>query len=124
MEDSSRFLGGPMNPEWFAGRLKELREQAGLTQQELADKAGLKLGGIRNLEQGRTYPEWPSVLSLCAALGVECGAFCTPPATEDRPGPGRPQKERPEAADAKEKRPRGRPRKETEKPKTKRSKRA
>src|SRR5436309_2336642 len=36
----------------FPGRLRELREAAGLSRQQLADKAGLKLGGVRNLEQG------------------------------------------------------------------------
>jgi transcriptional regulator with XRE-family HTH domain len=81
-----------MKPEWFAGRLKELREERGWTQQELADRAGLKLAGVRNLEQGRTYPEWPSVLLLCVALGVDPGAFTTAPATQDIPGRGRPPK--------------------------------
>jgi transcriptional regulator with XRE-family HTH domain len=99
-----------MRPEWFAGRLRELREAAGLTQQQLADAAGLKLAGIRNLEQGRTFPEWPSVLSLCTALGVGCESFTTPPTAREKPGRGRPAKasanEPPEP-----KRSRGRPKK-------------
>lgn len=102
-----------MKPEWFAGRLRELREGAGLTQQQLADAAGLKLAGIRNLEQGRTYPEWPSVLALCTALGVGCEAFTTEPAEREPPGRGRPAKAIAEPAEPPPpKKPRGRPRKQ------------
>ncbi len=103
-----------MKPEWFAGRLRELREAAGLTQQQLADAAGLKLAGVRNLEQGRTYPEWPSVLALCQALGVGCDAFTTEPARQPPPGRGRPPKATAEPVGQPEpKRSRGRPRKQT-----------
>ena len=41
------------NPDWFAGRLRELREQAGVTQQQLAERAGLTREGIAQLEVGR-----------------------------------------------------------------------
>ena len=34
-------------------QLKQARHQLGLTQQELADKLGVKLAKIRNWEQGR-----------------------------------------------------------------------
>lgn len=71
-----------MNADRFAVRLKELREGAGLTQQKLADDAGLKLGGIRDLEQGRRKPAWETVLALCKALGVDCTAFTQEPASE------------------------------------------
>jgi transcriptional regulator with XRE-family HTH domain len=100
-----------MNPEWFAGRLRELREAAGLTQTQLADKAGMKLGGVQNLEQGRTYPTWPTVLALAEALGVTCEAFTRPPAEREPVGPGRPPKEKDDAEASRPRRPRGRPRK-------------
>jgi len=45
----------------------------------------MKIGGIRNLEQGRTYPEWPSVLTLAKALGVTCEAFTQAPAEREQP---------------------------------------
>lgn len=64
----------------FGGRLRELREQAGLTRQELADRAGLKLGGIRDLEQGVNQPKWGTVVALSQALGVSCEAFLEEPA--------------------------------------------
>ncbi len=81
-----------MKPEWFATRLRELRDQAGLSRQELADKAGLKLGGIRNLEQGVRLPAWDTVLALCQALGVDCSAFTQEPGDLPAAGPGRPRK--------------------------------
>lgn len=82
-----------MTAEWFAGRLKELREQAGLTQQQLADKSGLSKFGISDLEQGRRIPGWDTVLALAAALGVSVEVFAQPPAEEAAPRPrGRPKK--------------------------------
>jgi DNA-binding XRE family transcriptional regulator len=77
--------------EWFAGRLRELREGAGLTRQDLADRSGLAVNGIRDLEQGRRKPTWESVLALCQALAVEPTAFMTPPANR-APSRGRPRK--------------------------------
>jgi transcriptional regulator with XRE-family HTH domain len=59
----------------FAGRLKQLREARGLTQQQLADAAGMNKFGLAKLEQGVTEPYWPTVLRLAAALGVSVAAF-------------------------------------------------
>jgi transcriptional regulator with XRE-family HTH domain len=81
-----------MDASWFAGRLRELREAAGLSRQQIADKSGLKLNGIRDLEQGRRLPSWPTVLAISQALGVDCNAFTTPPAEAPPPTPGRPRK--------------------------------
>jgi transcriptional regulator with XRE-family HTH domain len=81
-----------MNPRWFAGRLKELREASGWTQQQLADAAGLKLGGIRDLEQQRTGPTWETVLALCEALGVSCESFTEEPESDAKQSRGRPRK--------------------------------
>jgi DNA-binding XRE family transcriptional regulator len=94
---------------WFAGRLRELREGAGLTQTELAGKAGLTREGVAQLETGRRKPAWETVLALCEALGCSCEAFTRPPAQRPPAGRGRPRKE-PETTPA-PKQPRGRPRK-------------
>lgn len=59
----------------FAQRLKELREAAGMTQQALADKAGLHRFGLAKLEQGVAEPHWPTVLAIAKALGVTPAAF-------------------------------------------------
>ena len=53
----------------FGARLRRLREAAGLTQEELAQKAGLAARGISDLERGarnRPYPH--TVRSLADAL--------------------------------------------------------
>ncbi len=81
-----------MNPDWFADRLKELREGAGLSQQALADRSGMTREGVAQLETRRRKPSWESVVALCQALGVGCDAFTTPPADRPAPGPGRPRK--------------------------------
>ena len=59
----------------FAERLRELREKAGLTQQQLAEASGLPVGSLRNYEQGQREPYWQVVFKLAAALGVSCEAF-------------------------------------------------
>ena len=40
----------------FGTRLKELREAAGLSQSELAERAGMRKGSIADCEQGRFQP--------------------------------------------------------------------
>lgn len=77
----------------FAVRLRELRTGAGLTQTELAEKAGMHLHGITKLEQGEREPSWATVQALARALGVSCEAFQEAPG-EPSPsrGPGRPRK--------------------------------
>ncbi|MBL8797981.1 MAG: helix-turn-helix transcriptional regulator [Planctomycetia bacterium] len=79
--------------DWFAGRLKELREGAGLSQTELAERAGLTRDGISHLEQGRRKPVWGTVIALSKALGVDCRAFLQAPAERGPQGPGRPAKD-------------------------------
>jgi DNA-binding XRE family transcriptional regulator len=79
----------------FASRLKELREAAGLSQGQLAEKAGCHRFTVAKLEQGRQEPAWPLVLAIADALGVDCNAFTEPPdATPAKRG--RPKKEKAE----------------------------
>ena len=73
-----------MQAEWNGARLKELRNTAGLTQPELAEKAGFTKSAIADLESGRRKPLWETVLKLAAALNVDCSAF-QEPATEEKP---------------------------------------
>jgi transcriptional regulator with XRE-family HTH domain len=96
----------------FAGRLKELREAAGLSRAELADKAGLKIGGIRDIEQGLRMPYFDTVIALAEALGVDCLAFLQEPSTPFAEAQrGRPAKANADAEPV-TKRPRGRPKKD------------
>ncbi len=80
---------------WFQGRLRELREAAGLSRKQLAERAGLRSEkGIRDLEQGRRNPTWETVLALCKALSVKPDAFAEKPAEgePEKPKGGRPKK--------------------------------
>jgi transcriptional regulator with XRE-family HTH domain len=77
----------------FAGRLRELRAAAKLTQFDLAVKAGVKPSTIARLEQGAAQPEWNTVRALAAALGVGVEVFAEPPSTSIPPRTlGRPKK--------------------------------
>jgi DNA-binding XRE family transcriptional regulator len=81
-----------MNGNWFAGRLRELREAAGLTQQELANRAGMAWRTITHLEGGDRKPTWETVLTLCQALGVLCNEFTKAPTGTEKRSRGRPRK--------------------------------
>jgi transcriptional regulator with XRE-family HTH domain len=96
---------------WFGGRLRELREGAGFTRQQLADKAKVSADGISQWERGVREPSWSIVIALSEALGVDCRAFLKPPLDRKPARPGRPPKPKDEAEESKPKRPRGRPRK-------------
>lgn len=55
----------------FGEKLRQYRTQKGLTQAELAKKAGLGLNTITNYEKGKTYPQNRKVYTVLAAiLGV------------------------------------------------------
>jgi DNA-binding XRE family transcriptional regulator len=72
-------LGGGSSSVGMFGRcLRALREEAGLTQKELAKRAGLHPQGIVKLERGEREPAWATVLALAEALGVTCLAFLAP----------------------------------------------
>ena len=74
MAMSERRISLSVRPEQestFGARLRRLREAAGLTQEELAERAGLSRNAISSLERGerkRPYPH--TVRSLAEALGL------------------------------------------------------
>ncbi|MBW6395806.1 helix-turn-helix domain-containing protein [Thermus sp. SYSU G05001] len=51
-------------------RVRELRERAGLSQHELAKRAGLTQGMIWQIEEGRKRPSVASLLAIARALNV------------------------------------------------------
>jgi RNA polymerase sigma factor (sigma-70 family) len=59
----------------FSKRLKELRQLVGLTQEELANRAGCNKFTVAKLEAGKQVPAWPLVLALAEALGQDCTAL-------------------------------------------------
>jgi len=55
----------------FGEKLRTLRLQKGLTQQELAKQAGLGMNTISNYEKGKTYPQNREVYGILSTiLGV------------------------------------------------------
>lgn len=54
----------------MSARLKEVRKSKNLTQQELADKAGLHLTYVGHLEQGTYHPTVYVMWKISKALGV------------------------------------------------------
>jgi transcriptional regulator with XRE-family HTH domain len=82
-----------MDAEHFAARLRELRNAAGLSQKELAERSGVKQNSISQLEAGDRNPIWETVIALADALGVSCDDFRRSPASEpEAPRRGRPPK--------------------------------
>jgi transcriptional regulator with XRE-family HTH domain len=78
----------------FGQILKTLREKAGLTQAELAGKAGTSQKAISFWERGEREPAFSRIRKLCNALDVPCGAFfgeTERPAEKSAKGP-RPRK--------------------------------
>jgi transcriptional regulator with XRE-family HTH domain len=88
-------------PGWFAQKLTEVRERAGITKYALAKMTGLTTQTVINLESADSVPGWDTVQKLALALGVDCREFMDPSVTipskeEGGPGkPGRPKKEAP-----------------------------
>lgn len=76
----------------IGARLRELREAAGMSREELAEKAGMKIGGVRDIEQGLRMPYFDTICALGDALGVDCTAFTQEPKEQEQPRPGRPRK--------------------------------
>jgi transcriptional regulator with XRE-family HTH domain len=85
----------------FGQRLRELREQAGLSQYALAKKAGLTKQALSHLELGVRGPVWETVQRLAMALGLDCRVFADEslelPAEEPARPRGRPKKVEAEA---------------------------
>ena len=77
----------------FKDVLKALRTKAGLTQEQLALKAGIPLSSLRGHEQGQRVPSWASVVKLAHALGVPTDDFagCDEVRRENDPPPPSPK---------------------------------
>jgi transcriptional regulator with XRE-family HTH domain len=81
----------------FNERLKELRGEAGMTQEAVARAAGLSTSTIAKLEHAGVDPSWSTVVLIAKAIGVGVNAFENdapgePPTDAPKKGPGRPKK--------------------------------
>lgn len=78
---------------WAGARLRELREAARLSQQELADVLAVSRETVARWETDQREPNWTNVRAMAAALGTTCEAFNQQPAQQDPPKKGRPKKQ-------------------------------
>ena len=51
--------------------LRRKRRRAGLTQEELADKAGVATTTVSRIEEGVTQPRIPTIRKIAQALGLQ-----------------------------------------------------
>jgi DNA-binding XRE family transcriptional regulator len=79
--------GKAVKKETFGQRLQRLRAEAGLTQQQVSDRANVPLQSLRNWEHDRREPGVSVLFKLADALGVDCRAFkdCVDAAAEPAP---------------------------------------
>lgn len=65
-------MGGPDQPQPALGEaIRLLREKRGLTQERLAQDAGVTTGTISLLERGQSNPAWGTIRAIAVGLGVE-----------------------------------------------------
>lgn len=73
-------------------RIAELREGAGLTQAELAEKLGMTTPNYQRIEHDLHVPTLRMLLRVAAALDVDVVELFVPPKAKKRRPPGRPAK--------------------------------
>lgn len=71
IEQSGRYIMPLSIEEAFGQTLKELRKEAGLSQEELAHESGLDRTFISLLERGRRQPSLGTIISIANALSIE-----------------------------------------------------
>lgn len=57
--------------------LKSIREQQGLTQQEVADAVGISVTYLSKLENGKVNLTYPMAMRLCEVLKCDAGKIFT-----------------------------------------------
>jgi transcriptional regulator with XRE-family HTH domain len=71
----------------LAARVKNFRDAAGWTQEELATRAGLSVAMVSQIEQGkRPDPRVSTVTKLADALAVDVGELIGRPPAGRKPG--------------------------------------
>jgi transcriptional regulator with XRE-family HTH domain len=84
----------PKSDTHIGERIKRHRERAGLTQQQLATKAGISLSNLSQIEQGQKEdPRISTVQAIAAALGMGLDALVSDSGERAAPA-GQPSAER------------------------------
>ena len=77
-------VSAPNPKEIFAFNLRRLRTAAGLSQEELADRAGLHRTYISSIERGQRNISLKNIFVIANALGTQSGELLAPVSqTED-----------------------------------------
>lgn len=78
---------------YVAANVRRLRVRMGLTQEQLAEAAGMSAIHLRRIEAGKADVRVTMLVKLAIALGCEPGRLLRPAAPMERP-PGRPPTKR------------------------------
>ncbi len=62
-------LEGPSQA--LATAIRQLREDRGITQEDLAHEAGITTGTLSKIERGLANPSWTTVERIAGALGLK-----------------------------------------------------
>lgn len=62
---------------WIGHRIKEAREEAGLTQEQIAPRVGISLSSYCRYEQGVTEPSVKRLQQIATATGKPLSFFFT-----------------------------------------------
>ncbi len=57
--------------KWFGERVRELRQEQGLSQEELAFKSGVHRTYLGGIERGERNPSLKNISAIAQALGVD-----------------------------------------------------
>ena len=80
MDDPARQVDQPdAGYEPLGARLRQRRRDLKLTLQEVADRAGLSVGFISQIERGITTPSLTSLVAVARVLGAHVGDFLAQP---------------------------------------------
>lgn len=60
----------PKEQKRIGAEIQRRREDAGMTQSQLAEKVGLTAGQIGHIEVGRHWPSLPAYIMICRVLGM------------------------------------------------------
>jgi transcriptional regulator with XRE-family HTH domain len=80
----------------FGEKLRQLRKEAGLSENQLAKRSGVSFGAIHNYGLGLRLPSFAAVVKIASALGTTCEVFaaCEDVAADEAEGRTRKRKRR------------------------------
>lgn len=67
-----------MDKYLIGNRIRDAREEKGMTQQQLAEKVGLTVVAISNIETGGRNPSFKNIAEICHTLGMSLDYLASP----------------------------------------------